>query len=477
MSRFERRLLGLRKAEVIKCGPNPPALPTGSTPERPSFYRNYLLVLLITVYAFNYVDFAALGMALQRIKVDLHLSDTELGLLSGIAFWLFYATFGVPMGRWADRGSRVTVLFVTRILWAIFVILTGRAATFLQLLAIRAGAAVGESGCLPPSYSLISDHFSREERPRAMGLFSLGGPCAALLSFFASGWLLQLVGWRLMFTIIGLPGIVLAIIIRLTLKEPRNSTAAPPSAGDGHGATDSSIAGMNEPTARQPTFWQALRNLSANATYRNLLLAIVCSFFFSGSFQWQPTYFAREFGLTSGVLGSLFAAVYGVPGLVGTTLGGIVASRWAQRNERLQLIIVAGLYCSAGLTLTAAYLTRDYRVALSLIGLSTILFNLQTGPLFSALQTVVPSRLRAVSVTIVLFFANFLGNGLGPLFVGATSDLLRPLFGAESLRYALSILGPCFALSGWFVWRASSAVTRDIETATPKAAGLQDAQT
>lgn len=420
-------------------------------------YRNYLLVSLIVLYAFNSVDGVALGMALQSIKADLHLADTQLGLLTGIAFMLFYASFGVPMGQWADRGNRVTVLFVTRILSAVFLILTGRATSFLQLFVVRAGAAVGESGCVPPAYSLISDYFSREERPRALGFFYCAVPCASIIGFVATGWLMQAYGWRAMFTIIGLPGILLALITYLTLEEPRNR--ARPS---------------DLPVATQPSFLQALQSLYGNTTYRNLLFALVVSYFFSCNSQWQVTYFVREYGLKSGMLGMWFALV-NVPALLGYAFGGVIASHWAKRNERLQLFGVAALYCCAALTLTSVYLTHDYHVAFALIALSTVLFGLITGPLFAVLQSVVPSRLRAVSVMIVFLFANLIGLGLGPLFVGAASDLLRPLVGVQSLRYALAMTGPWVFFCGWFVWRASKVVARDIAAANEQAEAPNDA--
>lgn len=423
-------------------------------------YRNYLLTALVVLYAFNNVDSVAIGIALQSIKVDLHLTDTQLGLLTGIAVTLFYASFGVPMGRWADRGNRIAVLTVTRLLWAVFVILTGRATSFPELLIIRAGTAVGESGCLPPSYSLISEYFSRQERPRALGFFYLGLPFASIIGYVAAGWLMQAYGWRVMFTIIGLPGILLALITNLTLREPRRqrNTARP------------SEPAVARPMPIQPSFREALHGLYRNATYRNVLLALVVSYFFTCNAQWQAAYFVRDYGLKGGLLGTWFAAIYGIPALVGTVGGGLIASHWAGKNERLQLLGVAVLYCCAGVVLTMVYLTRNYHVAFALLALSATLFALLTAPLFAALQAVVPSQLRAVSVTIVFFFANLIGLGLGPLFVGATSDLLRPVLGFESLRYALLATGPWVFFSGWFVWRASKSVALDIEAVNEQVA-------
>ena len=161
---------------------------------RATVYRNYLLTVLLVILAFNYVDRVALGLLLQDIKVDLDLSDTQLGFLSGIAFALFYSVMGIPIARWADRGNRVMIITVTTALWSVAVALCGLAGSFLQLLLIRIGVAVGEAGCIPPAHSLIADYFTRAERPRAVARYMLGGPLSFVIGYFLAGWLNQLCG-------------------------------------------------------------------------------------------------------------------------------------------------------------------------------------------------------------------------------------------------------------------------------------------
>src|SRR5688500_12783235 len=180
--------------------------------------RNYLLALLTTILAFNYIDRLALGLLLEDIKADLALTDTQLGFLTGIAFALFYAVMGIPIARWADRGNRVTIISLTTALWSVAVALCGAAGSFVQLLVIRAGVAVGEAGCHPPALSLIADYFTRAERPRAVARYMLGWPLALLIGYFAAGWLNEFWGWRATFVILGLPGLVLAALARFTLK-------------------------------------------------------------------------------------------------------------------------------------------------------------------------------------------------------------------------------------------------------------------
>lgn len=171
--------------------------------------NKYWLALLTAIMVFNYVDRVAMGLLLQDIKVDLSLSDTQLGLLTGIAFASFYAVMGIPIARWADRGNRVTIISVTVALWSIAVALCGAATNFFQLLLIRMGVAIGEAGCHPPAFSLIADYFDRAERPRAVARYMLGWPLALLVGFFVGGWLNQIYGWRATFVFLGLPGVLL----------------------------------------------------------------------------------------------------------------------------------------------------------------------------------------------------------------------------------------------------------------------------
>jgi MFS family permease len=426
-----------------------------------SAYRYYLLAVLAVVYAFNLTDLWAIGMSLQSIKHELHLSDTELGFVSGIAFFLFYSAFGVPMGRWADRGDRVTILSLTRLLWSAFVVFTGHVTSFAQLLLVRMGAGVGEAGCLPAAYSMISEYFSRAERPQAMGLFFMSVPFSTLLGYMGVGWLLEFYSWRSVFTLIGLSGVVLAPLAWLTLREPRRGRSRPEDRSKAGGADD----GGSPPKAAEgpPSLSVAFRSLWANVTYRNLAAAIVANYLFgAGIYQWLPSYFMRSFELKSGILGLWLSLMSGVPGMVGNFAGGRLASRRAAGNERLQLAIIAIVNCSLGILMSFVYLSRNYVVALGMLGLWYMAAALCNAPILSAMQLVVPARLRGMSIMLAFFFANLIGSGLGPIAVGALSDLLRPAFGVDSLRYALLIMSPWYLWGGWHLWRASKSVARDI---------------
>jgi MFS transporter, Spinster family, sphingosine-1-phosphate transporter len=420
-------------------------------------YRRYLLAVLMVILAFNYVDRLALGLLLQDIKADIHITDTQLGVLSGIAFALFYSIMGIPIARWADRGNRASIITVTTALWSIAVALCGTAGTFLQLLVIRVGVAVGEAGCIPPAHSLIADYFTRTERPRAVAIYMLGAPLSMLVGYLVAGWLNELYGWRMTFVLLGLPGVVLALLAWFTLRDPRRS-----SAGVSVISPIPLSANGNASTA-EPSMKEVCLTLWSKPTFRHLLLCFsVVSFFGYGLLQWQPAFFVRSYGLQTGELGTWFALITGGGGLLGTYLGGEWASRHAAGNERLQLRGIAVMYCAFGAISACAYVVTDYHVAFALMAVATVGIYSVSGPLFATIQTLVPARMRAMSIAILYLFANLVGMGFGPLAAGALSDAFRPWAGEESLRYALLVLCPGYVWAATHLWLGSRTVVRDL---------------
>jgi MFS family permease len=409
-------------------------------------YRGYLLTVLLVTLAFNNVDRLALGLVLQEIKVALSLSDTQLGLLTGIAFALFYSFMGIPIARWADRGDRVFIISLTVTVWTLMVAVCGLAASFTQLLLARIGVAVGEAGCTPPAHSLIAEYFNRAERPRAVARYMLGGPLSVVIGYFLAGWINECFGWRMMFLLIGAPGIVLAAIAWYTLDEPRRFLSTPAD---------------NAPV--QPGFWLVCTTLWANRTFKHLLLGFsVMSFFGYGLGQWQPAFFVRSYGMQTGELGTWFALIYGLGGALGTYIGGSWAYRYAVHNEERQLKVMAVMYGSFGLVSALIYLSKNKYQALALTGLTAIAGAAAIIPLFATIQTLVSPRMRATSIALVYLVANLIGMGLGPLVTGTMSDALRSGFGDESLRYSLLALCPGYFWVGWHLWRGSGTVQHDL---------------
>jgi MFS family permease len=431
-------------------------------------YRRYLLTVLLFILAFNFVDRLALGLVLQDIKVDLNLTDTQLGLLTGIAFAAFYSVMGIPIARWADRGNRVTIISLTASLWSAAVVLCGMATGFAQLLAIRVGVAVGEAGCMPPAHSLIADYFSRAERPRAVAIYMLGAPLSVIIGYFLAGWLNEFYGWRMTFILLGLPGAALAALARFTLKEPRQEALRRSAALRVPAIKRSS--NVTPAPAGSPSLKQVCCTLWSNVTFRHVLFCFsVGCFFDNGILQWMPAFFIRSFGLKTGELGTWFSVIYGLGGLLGTYAGGELASRYAANNERLQLMAMAFVYGSFAVISALIYLSPNMYLAFGLMLVVALGGAMTSGPLFGSIQTLVPPDMRAMAIAVLYLFANLIGMGLGPLAVGGLSDAFRPWAGEESLRYALLTLCPGYLWAGWHLWVASRTVTSDL-----RAASLED---
>jgi MFS family permease len=431
---------------------------------RASAYRRYLLAILLIVLVFNKVEHITVVLLLQSIKTDLLLSDAQLGLLTGIAFTLFYSLMGIPIARWADRGNRIAIISIATALQCGALVLSGLAANFAQLLAFRAGVAVGEAGCVPPAHSLIADYFNRVERPRAVSRYLLGYPLSALFGYFLAGRLNELYGWRWTFIVVGLPGLVLSVIVRLTLREPRRENSRPVSAGASIAGSHPSPSIVTDFQPPQLDLKEVFISLWGNVSFRHLLINYaLTSFFGVGIFVWAPTFFVRSHDLTSGELGMWFAAIYGLGGLLGTWCGGELACRFATRNEPLQLRIIAIVCVGFGVVSAGVYLSPHLNAAFALLAVAIVGYYATIGPLFATVQTLVPERMRAMAFASIYLFANLIGTGLGPLITGEMSDALQPAFGSESLRYTLLATCPGFIWAAWHLWRASQTVTRDLE--------------
>jgi MFS transporter, Spinster family, sphingosine-1-phosphate transporter len=416
-------------------------------------YKRYLLTVLMLVLAFNFVDRIALGVVLDDVKRDLDLSDTDLGLMTGFAFAVFYSLMGIPLARWADRGDRVSIIAVTTGLWSVMVAMCARATSFTQLLLIRIGVAVGEAGCTPTSSSLLADHFNRGERPRASAIYALGTSIGIMVGYFGGALLSELYGWRVMFVLLGIPGVILSGVVALTLREPRKSTL---------GARQSDRA--SRPPDLVPDFLKVVVTLWRNRTYRELLFAFSVIYFFTyGILQWQPTFFIRSHALTGVKLGMWFAAIYGFGGVAGTYIGGEWASRRAANDERTQLRAMALAYGTLSIVSPFIYVVSNQYAAFGLLAFVAVCSGTVNGPISATIQTVVPERMRAVALAVILLFANLIGMGLGPLAAGFLSDTFRPRAGDESLRYALILLTPGYCWASLHLWRASRSIAKEVE--------------
>ena len=407
-------------------------------------YKHYLLVLLTIVATFNYLDRFVLSLVLEPIKQEFQLSDSQIGILTGFAFALFYAVAGIPIARWADKGNRNTIVTLTTALWSCMVALSAVVGNFSQLLLVRIGVAVGEAGCIPPAQSWISDYFGRTERPRANAIYFMAFPLAVIIGYLGGGWLAETIGWRMTFIIIGLPGIFLAILVKFTLPEPRLQQKA-------------SVA------LDVPSMKDVLTTLWRQRSFPHIVMAFVIAYLFgTGIVMWLPSFFIRSHGMGASEVGAWLALTNGFCGVIGTYLGGILMSRYAASKEALQMRAAALAFVAMAALYIVAYLATSKYLALACIGTLIFLSSLTTATIFSAMQSLVAARMRSVAVAVVFLLANLIGAGFGPLLAGVLSDLLRPMFGQESLRYALVLLSPGYLWAAFHYWKASRTIEADI---------------
>jgi predicted MFS family arabinose efflux permease len=406
------------------------------------------LVCLTLVYTVNFVDRGLIGLLLQPIKEDLRLSDTQLGFLTGIAFGLFYATLGVPIARWADRGNRVTITSIALALWSGTVMLCLFVGNFAQLVAARVAAAVGEAGCFPTTYSLVGDYFrAPAERTRAMAIYMLGNPLSSVLSFVVGGWLNAHYGWRMTFCLMGIPGLVIALLIRLTVADPRQSVSA-------------AAAPRN---LRQPPMWDVLKTLWYRRATRHLGLAIIllCTLAL-GLAPWYAAFLIRSHGVGAQELGIWLGIAFGAGGTVGTLLGGYGSARWfgddMRGQMRLSAVMIALVVPCFVLFLL---LPQKMGALIALIPLQAVIVFF-IGPTLALLQQLVPDDMRATTLAVVMLLANLIGMGVGPQMVGIGSDLLEPYVGSDSLRYSMLGMSLMALWAAYHFWMVGKTVKEEL---------------
>lgn len=410
------------------------------------------LWILLIVYIFNFIDRQIVNILAEPIARDLGLSDTQIGLMTGLAFALFYTVLGIPIARFADRSStsRPAVIAVSLAIWSGMTALCGLAQNFSQLLLARIGVGVGEAGCTPPAHSLISDIVPPEKRSSALAFYSLGIPIGTLMGMVIGGILADFVGWREAFLIVGLPGVALALVVWFVLKDPRRSDA------------QMIMRNQNQPAALP--LMDALRVVMSSRAFVLLLFAgSAASFLSYGKTTWTTIFFQRTHDLTPGEVGLWFGIVGGVGGIVGTVLGGYLADRFGSKNRRHVLSAPAiGMALAVPLALLA-YNSPSWPMALVLLFLPTMFNSFYYGPTYSAAQGLVPIRARAIAAATLLFFQNLIGLGLGPLFFGMLSDLLQPAYGTESVRYVLYGAAFLGLVPAYFFWRCGLRLNEELD--------------
>ena len=408
--------------------------------------------ILLAVYVFNFIDRQIVNILAEPIARDLQLSDTQIGLMTGLAFALFYTVLGIPIARFADRPStnRPRLIAVALAVWSAMTALCGLAQNFWQLLLARIGVGVGEAGCTPPAHSLISDIVPPEKRASALAFYSLGIPIGTLLGMIIGGTLVDLMSWRDAFVIVGLPGVALALAVWFILKDPRQSNAA------------AVLRAQSQPPALP--LGQAVAEVMTSRAFVLLLFAgSAASFLAYGKTTWTTIFFQRTHGMTPGQVGLWFGLLGGLCGMLGTWAGGYLADKFGAINRRHALTAPAvGMALAVPLAI-AAYQATSWPVALALLALPTVFNSFYYGPTYSAAQGLVPLRARAIAAACLLFFQNLIGLGLGPLFFGMLSDWLQPAYGQDSVRYVLYGAAVLGLVPAFFFWRCGLRLNAELD--------------
>ena len=412
--------------------------------------RSYALLLLMTVYSANFIDRQLLSILQEPIKIELNLSDGQLGVLTGVSFAFFYVLAGIPIARYADRGNRRNVIAYSVGVWSLMTAVSGAALNYFHLLLARIGVGIGEAGCSPPAHSIISDIFPPKKRASAIAFYSMGVNIGILFGFLFGGWLNEYFGWRVAFVVVGLPGILLAVLVRTTLAEPIR----------GH-HEDKKLA------SNRVSFIDVLSLLWSRLSFRHMCFAASLSAFAGNSSNsWTASFMMRSHGMSSGELGTWLAMIVGLGGAIGVLGGGLLADKLASRDRRwyLWLPAIANLACVP--FLVAVYSVDNAYTALLLSVIPGLLFNVYLGTTIATTQSLVGLRMRATASAILMLIANIIGLGLGPLSVGILSDYLLPSYGTDSLKQAMLILLPFFMCwSSLHFYRGSIDLEHDLDAA------------
>jgi len=413
-------------------------------------YVRYAVGMLVAVYVCNFADRQILSILMQPIKIEMQLSDTELGLLSGLAFAIFYSVMGLPIGWLADKYSRVNILTICLTLWSAMTVLSGLAANFTQLFTARLFVGVGEAGGNPPSHSLISDYVPALSRSTALGIFALSAPVGLLVGFLLGGWIEQYYGWRAAFFALGAPGLVLAVILKLSLPEPPRGNAD----------------GSRKAGAVTPSMMAVLRHLWRIPSFRQFALGgSLAAFGIFSIFQWMPSFLARSYHMQSGEIGTWLALVIGVSGAAGSFAGGYLADRLSKRDMRWQMWVPAIGVLLAAPFCFAVFLAGAPMLSIGLLATPIMLVYFFLGPSFALTQTLSPQRMRAMASAVLLTLYNFIGLGIGPTVVGIVSDWLTPVYGDESLRYAMLLPSSILIWGAYHLMRAGRTLREDLQIA------------
>ena len=451
-----------------------PAPVAGAKPEYSRGYLGWLLGLLVAIYASSFLDRVIISTVGPAIISDLRISDTLFGLLTGPAFAVFYVVLGIPIARLAERRSRINIISICIALWSLMTVLCGMASSFVPLLLFRMGVGVGEGGCSPAAHSLLSDHFPPRRRATALAVYFAGVPFGIMLGAVLGGWLATAFNWRMAFMVLGVPGVVLAVLAKLTLREP------PRGHSDG-----------TAPPAEAPSLGAVLKRLITNPTVVLLVCGLVAANFGGSAMAaFTQIYLVRAFHLSLAAVGLLYGLVIGTAGVFGMTMGGVIADIAGKKDIRWYAWAPA-LGCAAGFPVyLAAFSQHTALASVGFIFLGYLVVTFYFAPTFAVVQNLVEPRMRASASALLFLAINIMGQSLGPVAIGLISDTIaRRTFtlgnyralcpphphapadvvaacaqaSSYGLQHSILIMCGCYLLGAIFYLLASRTLKRDLQ--------------
>ncbi len=404
--------------------------------------RNFFLTVLTFAFILNFFDRAIVNVLLESIKKEMQLSDTALGFIAGLGFVLLYAVLGVPLGRLADVRGRRGVVASGIALWSIATALGGLAQNGVQLALARTGVGIGEAAGTAPSIAMMSDLFTKDERPRALSILNLGVPLGVFFGIMVGGLANNWFGWRVALFIAGGPGLVVAALL---------ATAGPLPRADG----------LSNPAEAEPV----RTTLGFLFTQPSYILGIAGSFFsgfaLNGLIVWTPSLFARVYGMPPSQVGVYVGTMLGLCGAAGTLAGGMLVTRFGRGDDRWKAGEPAAACLLSAPFLVAMPMSDSRVVALLCLGVGSFLLMSLLGPIYSVYQAVARPQMLSFATSIHNLFGTIGGLGLGALMIGLMSDYMTPRYGPLAIRYAILLPVGCTLPASLLYGLAMRTIRRD----------------
>jgi predicted MFS family arabinose efflux permease len=410
-------------------------------------YRRYVTGLLLCIYVFNQLDRAVFAILMEPIRHDLSFSDSQLGFLGGPALVIVYGLLGIPVARWADRSHRINLMTGAVALWSIIVMATAGAVSFAQFALSRIGVGIGEAGFSAVAQSVISDYNPPAVRARALSVFMLAIPLGGALSGLLGGWLNEGFGWRIAFIAAGLPGLLLALVLKLTVAEPSRAPR------------------REAPDDRASSLLEIFRIIWRRRALRHLTIAMALANLLAGVFYWNATFFVRTHGMSTGAVGTWIAFNSGVGGVLGTWAGGWLPQRLAASRAGSQTKILSGSTLLCCMALIATWSWPGAGVAMGFAFLANVCLAFFYAPAFALVHSLTTPHARTTVIATVILLQMLCSGIVGLQATGLLSDAFAAIFGGDRLEWAMIAMTPFGLWAAAHFWLASRTLSDDVREA------------